>query len=453
MLSIQSVAPGSIAEELELQPGELLLAVNGQPLRDFLDYVRLTRQVEELTLDVRRADGEEWELALEKDADEELGLEIEHPQPTQCGNNCLFCFVQQLPRGLRPTLYVKDEDYRFSYLYGAYVTLSTISEEEVERILTDHLSPLYVSVHASDEELRARLLGRKTLPPLFPLLERLIAGGIEIHTQIVLCPGLNDGLALEKTVTDLGQLLPGILSLALVPVGLTGHRAHLPPLRTHSREEARALLELVEKWQQAFLAQGNSRFVFAADEFYLKAGVDFPPLAAYETLPQYENGVGMIPLFREEAAEVLKAAQPLPPFMVDCLTGASFYPEMKKFAAALSAKTGVKIVVHEVENHFFGGEVTVTGLLTGADIVAALQGQLQSTILLLPDVVFRDGEDLFLDNISPEELGATLHVEIFPIAANPWGIAQALEMIGAELTEGAESFAKRPDSSTEASQK
>ena len=432
MLTIQSVAPGSIAEELDLQPGDLLLAINGQPLRDFLDYVRLTRHVEELVLDVRRVDGEEWELELDKDAEEELGLEIDHPQPAQCGNNCLFCFVQQLPRGLRSTLYVKDEDYRFSYLYGAYVTLSTIREEEVERILTDKLSPLYVSVHASDEELRARLLGRKTLPPLFPLLQRLITGGIEIHTQIVLCPGLNDGTALEKTVTDLGVLRPGIRSLALVPVGLTGHREHLPQLRTQSRDEARALLAQLEGWQRDFLASGDSRFVFAADELYLKAGVDFPPLDEYESLPQYENGVGMIPLFRTDAAEVLAAAQPLPAFTVDCLTGASFYPEMERFAAALSARTGVNIVVHRIENHFFGGEVTVTGLLTGADIVAALQGKLQSPILLIPDVVFRDGEDLFLDNMSPEELGAALQVEIFPVAANPWGLSQALEMIAAD---------------------
>lgn len=433
MLTIQSVAAGSIAEELDLQPGDLLLAINGYPLRDFLDFIRLTRHAEELVLDVRRVDGEEWELELEKDAEEELGLEIEHPQPAQCGNNCLFCFVQQLPRGLRPTLYVKDEDYRFSYLYGAYVTLSTIREEEVQRILTDKLSPLYVSVHASDEALRARLLGRKTLPPLFPLLQRLTAGGIEIHTQIVLCPGLNDGAALEKTVTDLAALRPGIRSLALVPVGLTGHREQLPSLRTHSRDEARALLEQVEKWQHDFLASGDSRFVFAADELYLKAGVDFPALEEYESLPQYENGVGMIPLFRADGAEVLAAAQPLPAFTVDCLTGASFYPEMERFCTALSARTGVKIVVHRIENHFFGGEVTVTGLLTGADIVAALRGKLQSPILLIPDVVFRDGEDLFLDNMSPEELGAALQVEIFPVAANPWGLSQALEMIATEF--------------------
>lgn len=434
MLTIQSVATGSIAEELDLQPGDHICAINGQPLRDFLDYARLTRHAEELLLDIRRADGEEWELELEKDADEDLGLEIEHPQPAQCGNNCLFCFVQQLPRGLRSTLYVKDEDYRFSYLYGAYITLSTIREEEIERILTDQLSPLYVSVHASDEELRAHLLGRKVLPPLFPILERLIAGGIEIHTQIVVCPGLNDGAALTKTVTDLYSLAPNLRSLALVPVGLTGHREHLPQLRTHLPGEAQTLLAQVAGWQRTFLASGGSRFVFAADEFYLKAGIDFPPLADYESLPQYENGVGMIPLFRSDAEDVLRAAQPLPPFTIDCLTGASFYPEMVKFAAVLGDKTGVTIVVHQIENRFFGGEVTVTGLLTGSDIVAALQGRLQSSILIIPDVVFRDGEDVLLDNMSPEELGALLRVEIFPVASNPWGIAQALEMIADELT-------------------
>ncbi|MDZ4185781.1 MAG: DUF512 domain-containing protein, partial [Desulfuromonadales bacterium] len=279
---------------------------------------------------------------------------------------------------------------------------------------------------------RARPLGRKTPPPLQPLLQRLIAGRIAIHTQIVLCPGLNDGAALEKTVADLGALRPGIRSLALVPVGLTGHRTQLPALRTQSREEARTILEQLASWQRDFLASGDSRFVFAADELYLKAGVDFPSLDEYETLPQYENGVGMIPLFRADAAEVLAAAQPLPPFTVDCLTGASFYLEMERFAVALAAKTGVSIVVHRIENHFFGGEVTVTGLLTGADIVAGLQGKLQSPVLLIPDVVLRDGEDLFLDNMSPEELGATLQVEIFPIAANPWGLSQALEMLAAD---------------------
>lgn len=435
MLTIQSVAPGSIAEELELQSGDSIVAINGHPLRDFLDYVRLTRDAEELTLEIRRADGEVWEVSLEKDADEDLGLEIEHPQPAQCGNNCIFCFVQQLPRGLRSTLYVKDEDYRFSYLYGAYITLSTIREEEIERILAERLSPLYVSVHASDEGLRARLLGRKSVQPLFPLLRRLIAGGIEIHTQIVLCPGVNDGDALEKTIGDLGSLLPGISSLALVPVGLTGHREHLPQLRTHTPEEARTLLERLFVWQEKFLATVGTRFVFAADEIYLKAGIDFPPLEEYEELPQYENGVGMIPLFRSEAVQVLKEAQPLPRFHVDCLTGASFYPEMSAFAAQLSEKTGVGITVHRIENHFFGGEVTVTGLLTGADIVASLQGRLQSSILIVPDVVFRDGEDLFLDNLSPEELGSALKVEIFPVAANPFGLSQALEILALELSE------------------
>lgn len=433
MLTIQSIAPGSIAEELELQSGDQILAINGHPLRDFLDYIRLTRNAEDLILDIRRTNGEEWELELEKDADEELGLEMEHPQPAQCGNNCLFCFVHQLPRGLRPTLYVKDEDYRFSYLYGAYITLSTISEMEIQRILEDQLSPLYISVHASNEDLRATLLGRKSLPPLFPLLQRLTSGGIEIHTQIVLCPGFNDGEELEKTINDLGSLYPGIRSLALVPVGLTGHRRHLPQLRTHHPDEARALLAQLVVWQQNFLARGGSRFVFAADEFYLKAGVDFPPLCDYEDLPQYENGVGMIPLFRADAAEVLVVAQPLPSFTVDCLTGVSFYPEMVQFAGELSAKTGVEIIVHRIENLFFGGEVTVTGLLTGADLVTALQGALKSSILLIPDVVFRDGEDLFLDNMSPEALAETLHVEVFPVAANPWGIFQALEMIAADF--------------------
>src|SRR5512133_1649369 len=238
MVKILAVAPGSIAEELELQAGDALVAINGKPLRDLIDYVLLTRNAEELFLDVLCADGTALELELEKDAEEDLGLEVEHPAPAQCGNDCLFCFVHQLPRGLRTTLYIKDEDYRFSFLYGAYVTLSNIREDEIARILEQHLSPLYVSVHTTDNELRAQLLGRKRIPPILDLLRRLIAGGIEVHTQVVVCPEINDGTGLEQTITDLGELVPGLRSLALVPVGLTGYRDRLPQLRLHTQDEA-----------------------------------------------------------------------------------------------------------------------------------------------------------------------------------------------------------------------
>lgn len=435
MVKIVAVAPGSIAEELELQPGDALVAINGKPLRDLIDYLLLTKNAEELCLEVLCADGTALEPELEKDAEEDLGLEIEHPAPTQCGNDCLFCFVHQLPRGMRNTLYIKDEDYRFSFLYGAYVTLSNIREEEIVRILEQRLSPLYVSVHTTDAGLRSQLLGRKQIPPILDLLRRLIAGGIEIHTQVVVCPGINDGTGLEQTITDLGELVPGLLSLALVPVGLTGHRDRLPQLRLHTQDEARAILELVRRRQAQFLLKFGRRLVFAADEFYLQGASEFPLLEEYEGLPQYENGVGMIPLFRQEAKQVLEEAQSLPSFTVDCLTGASFWSELVDFSRKLEVRTGVKIQVHKVENHFFGGHVSVTGLLTGRDIIESLRGRLTGKVLLVPEVVFRDGEEVLLDDVTPEELAEALAVEIFPIAATPWGMLHALEAIATEYSD------------------
>ena len=230
MLAIVAVQPDSVGTELELEPGDHLLSINGKPVRDLLDYHRYIGD-ENILLEVRKADGTLWDLEFEKDAEDLLGLEFEHPQPNQCGNNCVFCFVHQLPPGMRRSLYIKDEDFRFSFMYGAYVTLTNIGEDEIQRILQQHLSPLYVSVHASDETIRRRMIARDDILPILPLLQRLVAGGIQLHTQIVLCPEINDGACLERTIDDLAALRPGLLSLAIVPVGLTDHRRRLPQLR------------------------------------------------------------------------------------------------------------------------------------------------------------------------------------------------------------------------------
>lgn len=436
MVKITDVIPGSIAEEIDLHPGDTLVAINRQPLHDLVDYVRVTRNAEELHLDVRCSDGSCWEMELEKDAEDDLGVILEHPEPMQCGNSCQFCFVHQLPAGMRRSLYIKDEDYRFSYLYGAYVTLSNVREEEVERIIRDRLSPLYISVHATDETVRAELLGRQQIPPILPMLERLVAAGIELHTQIVLCPQINDGTVLEKTIDDLANLAPGILSLALVPVGLTAHRNRLPRLRLQTADEAERILAVVRRWQKTMLERHKRRFVFAADEFYLRAGAAFPPLADYEDLPQFENGVGMIPLFRHDAEEVLR--QPLSNFAgltADLITGEAFAPELTDFVQRLNDKAGTRLVVHAVRNQFFAGGVSVAGLLTGYDIEASVRHRLSSRILLLPDVLFRDGEDVFLDDMTPEQLGKSLDIDIFPVAANPWGIYHALAALSLEAEE------------------
>jgi putative radical SAM enzyme (TIGR03279 family) len=430
MLKILEVETGSIAEELELEAGDFLLSVGGNVIRDILDF-EVQARGEELLLEIQKKDGELWDLEVEKEADDLLGLHFEHPEPTQCGNNCIFCFVHQLPRGLRRTLYVKDEDYRFSYLYGSYVTLTNIGEAEIERIISQGLSPLYVSVHATEEQLRNRMLGRQA-PPILDLLHRLTGAGIQLHTQIVLCPGINDGSQLNRSVEDLHALYPGIRSLAVVPVGLTGYRRRLPDLRPPSVDEARNVLRTLHHYQESFLRESGSRFVFAADEFYLKAGAEFPPLAAYEDLPQIENGVGMVPLFREEAREVLKEAEPLEGVEVSTFTGESSAGEIIRFVKDLSAKTGAVIHPHVVRNRFFGGYVSVTGLLTGRDVIEQLEDKPLGKVLLVPDVVLREGQDIFLDDLSLADLEMALEVAVRKVDSTPWGLLDGLEALASE---------------------
>ena len=425
MLEILSVEPGSIAVELGMATGDRLVSIAGRPVVDLLD-VALADQAEDLHIELLKANGETWLLEFDKDADEPLGLNVPHPDPEECGNQCLFCFVHQLPRGMRKSLYVKDEDYRFSFLYGAYVTLTNVDEEDIRRITEQQLSPLYVSVHASDEELRRKLLGRQG-PAILPLLRRLLEGGIKLHTQVVLCPGLNDGPALLQTLTDLYALGPNILSLAVVPVGLTGHRSKLPPLRLPTRDEARQALKMIHDFQQQCLRLGGSRFVFAADELYLRAEWPFPPIDDYEDLGQLENGVGLIPLFREEAEQVLEGVDRLPPGPFSVLTGESAAAEVIAFALALEAAAGTKIFVHVIRNDFFGGGVTVAGLVTGRDILRQLSGVELGQRLLVPEVMLRDGEDVFLDDLRLEDLARELNLPTAKFDSSPWGLIEALE--------------------------
>lgn len=430
MLEILAIEPGSIAEELGLQPGDRLLALNGEPVRDLLDY-QLLAAGEELLLEVARADGELWDLEIDKDAEDSLGIVLPHPEPDQCGNNCLFCFVHQLPPGMRRSLYVKDEDYRFSYLYGAYVTLSNVDEAAMQRILTQRLSPLYVSVHATDEQLRERLLGRKG-PAILDMIRQLTEGGIVIHAQVVICPGINDGEELERTFRDLLALAPGVVSLAIVPVGLTGYRQRLPQLRPVSATEAGALVNWVQARQQECLKRLGMRFVYAADELYLAAGIEFPPLIEYEALPQLENGVGLVARFRAQAAEVLAQAEFLDLPAMTVVTGESAAGELRSFCAALTAKSGVQLEVVAVPNRFFGGAVTVTGLLTGRDIIETLSGRCHGDILLIPDVLLREGTEVLLDDVAIDELENRLDIRVEIVPAEPWGFWDILETLALE---------------------
>lgn len=431
MLEILSVDAGSIAEELGVRPGDKLVSVNGEAIDDLVDFF-VEEPREYLRVELLRASGELWTLDIEHDSDEPLGLGLPHPDPKQCGNNCIFCFVHQLPRGMRRTLYVKDEDYRFSYLYGAYVTLTNLSEEDLQRILKKKLSPLYVSVHAADHTLRQHLLGNPA-QDVMPILKQLVAGGIEVHSQVVVCPQVNDGEHLAHTCKELVALAPGVKSLAIVPVGLTGHRQRLPELRPHTPQEAAELVEWIECKQAALLKKLGTRFIFAADELYLKADKEFPALTAYEDLSQVENGVGLIPQFRSQVAEVLEVAEPLNLPPISMVTGISAAEDIRSFARMLADKCGLDLRVHAIENRFFSGHVTVAGLLTGQDLLAQLADQELGDILMVPDVMLREGEEVFLDDVSIDDLVARLDVQVEVVAADPWGTWDMLDTLSVEF--------------------
>jgi len=424
-LLIEKVLAGSIAAELEIEPGDRLLMVNGAPLRDIIDY-NFHASDDELLFLVKKADGELWELEFDRCDGEPVGLFFATPVPASCGNNCIFCFVHQLPRGLRKPLYVKDEDYRLSFLYGNYVTLANITAAEIDRIIEQRLSPLYISVHATDAALRERLLGRSKLVPILDTIGRFARAGIQMHTQIVLCPGINDGAALEKTVTDLAAFYPQVASLAIVPLGLTRHRRGLPHLEPVSGGYAASFIAEWLPRQLALQEKLGGEFIFLADEFFIKAGVEFPPLETYGELPQLENGVGMIPLFEEEAETVLETVQKLSVPDVTVVTGVSPLRYITAFTAKLASATSAAIRVIPVENRFFGKEVTVTGLVTGSDIVSALQGEGDIGLLLLPDVMLKEGEGLFLDEMTPADVGAALGCRVESFVATPEGLYQKL---------------------------
>lgn len=424
-LIIERVLPGSIADELEIVPGDRLVAINGHQLRDVIDY-NFHCDEDELTLAVAKADGDLWEIEVEMDEGESLGFVFSPPAPSRCGNKCVFCFVHQLPRGLRAPLYVKDEDYRLSFLYGNYVTLANIGNDELLRIKEQRLSPLYISVHATDSAVRERLLGKTGLRPILHVLEELAASRISMHTQIVLCPGWNDGEILDRTVSDLAALHPAVQSLAIVPVGLTKHRRHLPPLESVTGEYA---ADFISSWgvKAGKIADKlGSPFLFLADEFYIKAGLSFPPLDTYGDLPQLENGVGMIPLFLDEAAEVLEEAEQLKPRAVTVITGESPYRYLADFLRLLSAKTGVTLRPLAVPNLMFGDMVTVTGLVAGRDIMTALRGKELGDLVLVPDVMLKEGEGIFLDDVTVEELEAELGRDVVIVPATPRGIYEAM---------------------------
>lgn len=398
---VSAVHDGSIAAEMDLQPGDRVLAVDGQDIEDIIDFQYLTAE-DEFTLVVEKEDGELWELEIERSEGEPLGLQVETVGPgglKTCRNNCIFCFVAQMPKGLRSTLYCKDDDYRLSLTEGSFITLSNLGREDWRRILEWRLSPLYISVHAWDPVVRQGLMKNPQAGDLPTQLQRLAAANITMHTQIVLIPGRNDGAVLAETVKQLAALHPAVQSIAVVPVGLTGHREGLVDLRPFTGAEAARILADGERWQQEFRQRTGLNLVYYADEFYVLAGRSVPGVSAYDGFPQIENGVGMMTKFMAEIAAVwpnLPAAIPLR--RCHLITGVSAAPFFTGWGQRLMKRvTGLDVVVHPVRNHFFGETVTVAGLVTAGDIAGQVGG-LNGEAFLLPQVMLRSGEDVFLDD-------------------------------------------------------
>lgn len=424
-LIVDRVMPGSIAEELEIEPGDRLVSVNGNPLRDIIDYNYFTGD-DLLVLELEKGDGELWELEVEREEGEPLGIIFPAPEPARCGNNCVFCFVHQLPKGLRSPLYVKDEDYRLSFLYGNYVTLANIGRAELERIKEQRLSPLYISVHATDALLREQLLGKSGILPILEVMKELAEARITMHAQIVLCPGLNDGEAFARTVEDLALMHPWVSSLAVVPVGLTGHRGKLPALTPLTQGFAASFIGEWGGKSEALADRLGDPFLFLADEFYIKGRIPFPALESYGDLPQLENGVGMIPLFLSEAEQVLEEAEHLGHARITVVTGESPFRYLADFLGRLSEVTGASLIPVAVKNRLFGGAVTVTGLVCGRDIIAALEGVDLGDLVLVPDVMMKEGEGVFLDDLTLEDLERELGKPVQVVESNPFGIYDAL---------------------------
>ena len=426
---VARVRQRSPAARAGLLAGDRLVAINGVPLRDSIDFHFQAGEAT-LRLELER-DGRAAALTIRRTAGRELGVELLPPRPAEistCANKCVFCFIHQLPKGMRKSLYVKDDDYRLSFLHGNYITLTDLTEEDLERIETQRLSPLYVSVHATDPELRHALLGNPRVKgDLLPRMKRLAASGIRMHCQIVLCPDLNDGAHLERSVKELVELHPGVATVAVVPVGLTAHRERLPRLRVHTPDEARGVVTTVEGWQRDLLPRLGTRFVFAADEFYLQAGLEPPPGRDYEGYPLVEDGVGLVRRFSDGFLRAMRRLPRAvePPRAVSVVTGEMFAPRLTALLEKVTVE-GLSVTVSPVSNEFFGGNIAVAGLLTGRDILRQVSRVPLGDLVLLPAVALRDSAGVFLDDLTPADLEAQLGVPVAAVEPTPRALLRAL---------------------------
>lgn len=410
-VKIDGVEPRSRAQRLGIRPGDVLVSINGHEITDVLDY-RFFETERELHLSLTRAD-EPLAVELKKPQYATLGLEFSTylmDEQRSCRNKCIFCFIDQLPPGMRETLYFKDDDDRLSFLFGNYITLTNIDDREIDRILQMHISPINVSVHTMDPELRCQMMNNRFAGESLRHLYRLAAGGVQLNCQIVLCPGVNDGENLRYTLEKLYSLGEGLLSAACVPVGLTRYREGLYPLKPFDRDSARAALEILESYGEKFLQARGTRTVYPSDEFYLIARRPLPPLAFYEDLPQIENGVGMLRDLEDAFLWSLEESEaPALPRKVTIPTGEAAFDFLNTMLDAARKKyPGLTIDLVPVHNDFFGGSVDVTGLLTGQDILKNLRGRELGDEILIAGNMLKTGEDIFLDDVTLDQLAEAL---------------------------------------------
>ena len=411
---ITGIVPGSIADELGVGAGDRLLSINGQEIEDIFDY-QFYSEDEELLLLIEKPDGEQWELEIEKDADEQIGLEFDSglmDEYRSCRNKCIFCFIDQMPEGMRDTLYFKDDDSRLSFLQGNYVTLTNMSDHDIERIIRYRLEPINISFQATNPELRCRMLNNRFAGDALRKVDRLFAGGIEMNGQIVLCKGINDGAELERSIRDLTRYLPLLKSVSVVPVGLTRFREGLCPLEPFTKEDARQVLEMIHRWQKEIFDRYGLHFIHAGDEWYLLAGEEIPEEERYDGYLQLENGVGMLRLLFNEFREAFDRAEgDHEKRFLSIATGQLAYPYIRRMAEKLQEKyPATEIRVYAVRNDFFGERITVSGLVTAQDMIAQLKDKELGDRLLIPCNMLKADEDVFLDDYTVGQVADALQV-------------------------------------------
>ncbi len=413
---VSDIVPGSIAEELGIRPGDKLLAIDGHEIEDIFDY-QFYVEDEEIVLFIEKPDGEQWELEIEKEADEDLGIEFGQglmDEYRSCYNKCIFCFIDQMPKGMRDTLYFKDDDSRLSFLQGNYVTLTNMSSHDIERIIRYHLEPINISFQTTNPELRCRMLHNRFAGEALKKVDMLYQGGIEMNGQIVLCKGVNDGDELERSIRDLTSYLPLLKSVSVVPVGLTKFRSGLYPLDPFTKEDAREVLDVIHRWQEKIYQEYGIHFIHAGDEWYLLAEEDVPEEERYDGYLQLENGVGMLRLLFNEFAEGYDALTGDDRRdELSIATGKLAYPYLCKMAEKITEKfPGVRIHVYCIRNDFFGERITVSGLITGQDLMAQLKERELGRRLLIPCNMLKTDEDIFLDDFTVEQVSGALQVPI-----------------------------------------